>query len=81
MYLVHAHADICIPTFWQTLGTLSLRGHIWFPLYQLALIAAIFVVCVVAELGRRKLFHILRVGVLADWLQTIFQKHLHEESV
>ncbi len=61
VYLIHAHANICIPEFWQDLGILSFSGRAWFPAYQVLLVAAIFLICVAVEMARQKLFSYLPI--------------------
>ncbi len=80
VYLIHAHADICVPAFWQRVGILSLRSQVWFPLYQIGLAAGIFAVCAAIELGRKMLFRLLRIDTLTERLQAAIQNHLREEK-
>ncbi len=68
VYLLHAHANVCIAPYWKAMGILSLSSHLWFPFYQLVLVAAIFAVCAVIELVRQKLFSYISLErLLVKW--------------
>ena len=66
VYLIHAHADICIEKWWQTIGMTSNLDAWWFVLYQILVVAAIFMICVVIDLIRQQLFRLLHINNLLD---------------
>lgn len=66
VYLIHAHADICIPEMWQRIGMVENIVYWWFPLYQIAIVAAIFAVCVLLDWIRQALFNIVRINRLTE---------------
>lgn len=51
IYLIHAHADLS-PWLWETLDLPRHMGSAAFPVIQIGLVAAIFVVCAVIDMAR-----------------------------
>lgn len=68
VYLIHAHADICINKWWQAIGMTSNLDTWWFVFYQIFVVLAIFFVCAVIDLIRRQLFKLLHINNLVDKL-------------
>ncbi len=64
VYLLHAHANVCVSAFWQGLGILRFSLEPWFPVYQLGLTAAIFAVCAGVELLRQRLLRRWKGSIL-----------------
>ena len=70
VYLIHAHANLCTEEMWGRLGIVSGMEHAGWPLYQLAVVLGIFIVCAVIDLLRQKLFALLRVDECAARIET-----------
>ena len=68
VYLIHAHADICINKWWQAIGMTSNLDTWWFVFYQIFVVLAIFLVCAVIDLIRQQLFKLLHINNLVDKL-------------
>ena len=68
VYLIHAHADICINKWWQAIGMTSNLDTWWFVFYQVFVVLAIFFVCAVIDLIRQQLFKLLHINNLVDKL-------------
>ena len=68
VYLIHAHADICINKWWQAIGMTSNLDTWWFVFYQIFVVLAIFFVCAVIDLIRQQLFKLLHINNLVDKL-------------
>lgn len=66
IYLIHDHANICTETMWLRIGMVSNMSKLWFPLYQLAVVILIFLVCAWIDMIRQKLFQKLKVDWLVD---------------
>ena len=77
VYLIHAHADLCTEEMWGRLGIVSSMGHAWWPLYQLAVVAAIFLVCAAIDLLRQKLFALLKADEHAVRIGTALRRCLN----
>lgn len=86
VYLIHAHANVCTVPMWGRLGMIANMGKAWYPLYQLAVAAAIFVVCVLMDLLRQKLFRLIRVDgavrTLGSWVERkVLPREEYDESI
>lgn len=66
VYLIHAHANVCTEFMWQKIGSVLLMKNWWYPLYQILIVAAIFVVCSILELGRQYLFEKTNINKLIE---------------
>lgn len=66
VYLIHAHADICIEKWWQLIGITSNVDAWWYLLYQLFVVIAIFSVCAVIDYIRRQLFKFARIDYVVS---------------
>lgn len=63
IYLIHAHADLCTEKMWQRIGMIHNMGKWWFPLYQIVIVAGIFLICSFMEAVRQFLFGKLKVDL------------------
>lgn len=61
VYLIHAHADVCIAKWWQFIGITSNVNAWWYVLYQLFVVVAIFSICVIIDCIRKQLFKVCRI--------------------
>ena len=68
VYLIHAHADICINKWWQMIGMTSNLDAWWFVFYQILTVFAIFLVCALADIVRQWLFRVIRIQKLIDFV-------------
>ncbi len=77
VYIIHAHANVCIEKYWQKLGILSLSEHIWYPLYQIGLVLAIFTVCALIDIVRQWLFKIVHIDSavvgICEWVENKYR--------
>lgn len=71
VYLIHAHANICTESMWQRIGMVSNMNKLWFPIYQIMVIIAIFLACSLIDLLRQWLFQKLHIKRVID---RIFEK-------
>lgn len=73
VYLIHNHANLCTEANWQALGMVSFTGYLWYPVYQLALVLAIFFVCAGIDFLRQMLFRGLRIERKAEQAEIRFR--------
>ena len=69
VYLIHAHANICTEVMWQRLGMVSDMSSWWFPIYQLAIVGVIFLICSVIDYCRQRLFSVMKVDLLSTEIE------------
>ncbi|MDD5831691.1 MAG: hypothetical protein PUD13_10520, partial [Lachnospira sp.] len=78
VYLIHAHADVCIEKWWQFIGITSNVNAWWYVLYQLFVVVAIFSVCVIIDYIRRQLFKVCRIDHLVSKLFDSLEKMIRK---
>lgn len=70
VYLIHAHANICTEVMWQRLGMVNNNMlQWWFPIYQLAIVGVIFLICSVIDYCRQRLFSVMKVDLLSTEIE------------
>lgn len=74
VYLIHAHANICTVPMWDKIKFVPAMEQVWFPLYQIAVVLVIFIVCAIIDLLRQKLFSILRINKLIGFISLKIEK-------
>lgn len=70
VYLIHAHANVCTEVMWQRLGMVN--NNIlqwWFPIYQLAIVGVIFLICSLIDYCRQRLFSVMKVDLLSTEIE------------
>lgn len=68
VYLIHAHANICIPEMWQCAGIVQFMDKLWFIPYQVTLVILIFLACSIIDILRTVVFDLLHINKLIDAL-------------
>lgn len=74
VYLIHAHANICTVPMWDKIKFVPAMEQAWFPLYQIAAVLVIFIVCAVIDILRQKLFDILKINNLIGLISLKIEK-------
>lgn len=80
VYLIHAHADICVEKWWRFIGIINNVDTWWYVLYQLFIVVAIFSICVVIDYIRRQLFKVCRIDFIVSKLFDSLEKMIRKAT-
>lgn len=80
IYLMHAHANVCTEVMWKRLGMVNNMSQWWFPVYQLAIVGVIFLVCSLIDYCRQRLFVVIKVDSFSTKIEMKVKRKLMYED-
>lgn len=79
IYLFHAHANICTEQMWQMSGILNNGICWWLPFVQIMIVTAIFFICSLIDLFRKKVFRLFGIynGIekISNWMEMVISNY------